>query len=153
MFARLIFAAVNFAARNGLSESRDKSNSTTKELARTTGIRGETFAYWYLRRQGYTLVARNYTVPGIKGEIDLIGYDGRALAFVEVKTRSTAHAQSTRRRSERRQTSQPRPHGPPVSSLPPDRFRQLPLRRAGHRIPRREKASRPPAQIRVRHGR
>jgi putative endonuclease len=91
MFARLIFAAVNFAARNGLTESRLASNSTTKERARTTGIRGETFAYWYLRRHGYTLVARNYTVPGIKGEIDLIGYDGRALAFVEV----SAQAQTT----------------------------------------------------------
>jgi hypothetical protein len=44
MFARLIFAAVNFAARNGLSESRHESNATTKELARATGIRGETFA-------------------------------------------------------------------------------------------------------------
>jgi putative endonuclease len=95
MLARLIFAAVNFAARNGLSESHHESNSTTKEQACTTGVREETFAYWYLRRQGYTLVARNYTVPGIKGEIDLIGYDGRALAFVEVKTRSTAQAQST----------------------------------------------------------
>ena len=95
MFARLIFAAVNFAARNGLSESRREATSTTKELARATGIRGETFAYWYLRRHGYTLVARNYTVPGIKGEIDLIGYDGRALVFVEVKTRSSAHAQFT----------------------------------------------------------
>ena len=95
MFARLIFAAVNFAARNGLNESRRESSSTTKEIARATGIRGETFAYWYLRRHGYTLVARNYTVPGIKGEIDLIGYDGRALAFVEVKTRSSTHAQST----------------------------------------------------------
>jgi putative endonuclease len=95
MFARLIFAAVSFAARNGLSESRHESASTAKELARTIGIRGETFAYWYLRRHGYTLVARNYTVPGIKGEIDLIGYDGRALAFVEVKTRSSTHAQST----------------------------------------------------------
>ena len=94
MFARLIFAAVNFAARNGLSESRHESSSTAKERARATGIRGETFAYWYLR-QGYTLVARNYTVPGIKGEIDLIGYDGRALAFVEVKTRSSSQAQFT----------------------------------------------------------
>lgn len=82
MFVRLIFAAVNFAARNGLAES----TSTGKELARRTGIKGETFAYWYLRRHGYTLVARNFTVPGIKGEIDLIGYDGHALAFVEVKT-------------------------------------------------------------------
>jgi putative endonuclease len=97
MFARLIFAAVNFAARKGLAESRHESTSTTKELARRTGIKGETFAYWYLRRQGYTLVARNFTVPGIKGEIDLIGHDGRALAFVEVKTRSaqSAGAKST----------------------------------------------------------
>jgi putative endonuclease len=95
MFARLIFAAVNFAARNGLAESSTESSSA-KAKARTTGVRGETFAYWYLRRHGYTLVARNYTVPGIKGEIDLIGYDGRALAFVEVKTRSSsASAQST----------------------------------------------------------
>ena len=41
------------------------------------------------------LVARNYTVPGMKGEIDMVGYDGRVLAFVEVKTRSATHAQST----------------------------------------------------------
>jgi putative endonuclease len=97
MFAHLIFAAVSFAARKGLVESSSESPSA-KTKARTTGIRGETFAYWYLRRQGYTLVARNYTVPGIKGEIDLIGYDGRALAFVEVKTRSaslSASAHST----------------------------------------------------------
>jgi putative endonuclease len=95
MFARLIFAVVNFAARNGLTEASASSIQTAKTRARATGIRGETFAYWYLRRHGYTLVARNYTVPGIKGEIDLIGYDGRALAFVEVKTRSTALQRST----------------------------------------------------------
>jgi hypothetical protein len=120
MFARLIFAAVNFAARNGLNESRHESNSTTKELARATGIRGETFAYWYLRRHGYTLVARNYTVPGIKGEIDLIGYDGRALAFVEVKNSLVStSAIHSRRCRQRRQATQPRPHGPPISSLAP----------------------------------
>jgi putative endonuclease len=97
MFARLIFAAVSFAARNGLaSASPQLASSSKKENARRTGIRGETFAYWYLRRHGYTLVARNYTVPGIKGEIDIIGYDHNVLAFVEVKTRSAApHAQTT----------------------------------------------------------
>ncbi len=55
---------------------------------RRTGIRGETYAYWYLRRHGYVFVARNYMPRGVKGEIDLIGYDGETLAFVEVRTRT-----------------------------------------------------------------
>jgi putative endonuclease len=89
MVARLIFAIVNFAARKGLSESNDANSRgiTRKQQARRTGIRGETYAYWYLRRHGYTMVARNYISTGMKGEIDLIGYDGMVLAFVEVKTR------------------------------------------------------------------
>jgi len=33
-------------------------------------------------------VARNYTPRGIKGEIDLVGNDGKTLAFVEVRTRT-----------------------------------------------------------------
>jgi len=86
LFARVIFGLVNWAARNGLSEEAVTKQS--KQRARQTGVRGETFAYWYLRRHGYVLVARNFTVPGIKGEIDLVGYDGPVLAFVEVKTRS-----------------------------------------------------------------
>lgn len=90
MFARLVFALVNFAARKGLAESEAGSSaeSSSKQRARRTGLRGETYAYWYLRRHGYVLVARNYTLPSIKGEIDMIGYDGPVLAFVEVKTRS-----------------------------------------------------------------
>ena len=60
----------------------------TQAIARRTGIRGETFAYWYLRRHGYIIIARNFTVPGMKGEIDLVGYDGAVLAFIEVKTRT-----------------------------------------------------------------
>src|SRR5262249_18087855 len=46
-----------------------------------------TYAYWYLRSHGYTVVARNFRSPSVKGEIDLVGYDGKVLAFVEVKTR------------------------------------------------------------------
>lgn len=57
-------------------------------VRRATGVRGETFAYWYLRRHGYTIIARNFKSPGVKGEIDLIGYDRGVLAFVEVKTRA-----------------------------------------------------------------
>lgn len=51
-------------------------------------MRGETYAYWFLRRHGYVFVAKNYTPRGIKGELDLIGYDGKTLAFVEVRTRT-----------------------------------------------------------------
>lgn len=89
MIARLMFALVNFTARKGLSESSEANSgeNTRKQEARRTGIRGETYAYWYLRRQGYTMVARNYVSTGMKGEIDLIGYDRAVLAFVEVKTR------------------------------------------------------------------
>jgi putative endonuclease len=95
MIARLMFAIVDFAARKGLAET-DQTESA-KEHARRTGIRGETYAYWYLRRHGYVLVARNYRSPGLKGEIDMVGYDGKVLAFVEVKTRSaTAQEDSSK---------------------------------------------------------
>jgi putative endonuclease len=90
MFAHIIFAMVDFAARKGLAVepgADGSSKASVKLQARRTGVRGETYAYWYLRRHGYTLVARNYTLPGMKGELDIVGYDGRVLAFVEVKTR------------------------------------------------------------------
>jgi putative endonuclease len=54
-----------------------------------TGASGEEQAYFFLRRQGYVMVARNHRSPRRKSEIDLIGYDGDTLCFIEVKTRST----------------------------------------------------------------
>ncbi len=57
-----------------------------------TGARGETLAYWYLRQAGYTIVARNRRARSGAGEIDLIGWDGPVLSFVEVKTRTTEAA-------------------------------------------------------------
>jgi putative endonuclease len=89
IFSRVMFLLVNWAARRGLAAELPSSGLAAKQQAMQKGIRGETYAYWYLRRHGYVFVARNYTVPGLKGEIDLIGYDGPVLAFVEVKTRST----------------------------------------------------------------
>jgi putative endonuclease len=54
-----------------------------------TGRRGEEAAYFYLRRLGYVMVARNFRSPRCRGEIDLIGWDDDVLCFVEVKTRTT----------------------------------------------------------------
>ena len=147
MFARLVFAAVQFRARHGLAElppspppthavpstprmpdaaatpsparlgspnskfdpdaegeslplfpavpaltpqPSPESALEKKQRARRTGVRGETYAYWFLRAQGYVMVARNFVTPGLKGEIDIVGYDGPTLAFVEVKTRSAS---------------------------------------------------------------
>jgi len=47
-----------------------------------TGRRGEEEAYFYLRRHGYVMVARNYRSPRSRSELDLVG-------FIEVKTRTT----------------------------------------------------------------
>ena len=54
-----------------------------------TGRRGEEAAYFYLRQLGYIMVARNYRSPRRRGEIDLIGWEGDVLCFIEVKTRTT----------------------------------------------------------------
>jgi hypothetical protein len=45
-----MFAIVDFAARKGLADSSAKNS--LKQQARQTGVRGETYAYWYLRRHG-----------------------------------------------------------------------------------------------------
>jgi putative endonuclease len=96
IFSSLMFQAVRWASRKGLREeekfpgdARPPESRTAKKLeARSTGVRGETYAYWYLRRNGYVFVAKNYTPHGMKGELDLVGYDGETLAFVEVRTRT-----------------------------------------------------------------
>jgi putative endonuclease len=88
LFSRAIFQLVHWAARKGLRDDHDNSPENRKHAAR----RGETYAYWYLRRHGYIFVARNYTPRGIKGELDPVGYDGETLAFVEVRTRTLREA-------------------------------------------------------------
>jgi putative endonuclease len=73
-----------------------------------TGRKGEDVAYYFLRRHGYTIIARNWRTKGRKGEIDLIGWDGTTLCFIEVKTRTT--------------------HGVVPAELAVDRAKQLELR-------------------------
>lgn len=54
-----------------------------------TGLRGEDAAYFHLRRLGYVIVARRWRSPKLRGDIDLIGWDGDTLCFIEVKTRGS----------------------------------------------------------------
>jgi putative endonuclease len=57
-----------------------------------TGERGEREALFHLRKMGYIVVARRWKSVKLWGDIDLIGWDGEWLCFVEVKTRSVRDA-------------------------------------------------------------
>jgi putative endonuclease len=51
------------------------------------GRRGEDIAHRFLRRAGIVVVDRNYRRASGAGEVDLIGWDGDVLVFIEVKSR------------------------------------------------------------------
>lgn len=55
-----------------------------------TGIEGEEAACSYLRRKGYIVVGRRWSGGNLRGDLDLIAWQGSLLCIVEVKTR-TAH--------------------------------------------------------------
>ena len=59
-----------------------------------TGTHGEEDAFFYLRKLGYVMVARNFRSPRCRGEIDLIGWDADVLCFIEVKTRTSRDVKS-----------------------------------------------------------
>jgi len=100
IFSRLIFTVVRWSARRGLRDAAEPAPQRQnqelqqdekfqrKEKARRRGLLGETYGYWYLRRQGYVFIAKNYMPQGAKGELDLVGYDGETIAFVEIRTRT-----------------------------------------------------------------
>jgi putative endonuclease len=58
-----------------------------KSSGKSIGRQGESIAADFLEAKGYTILARNWRSP--YGEIDLIASQDNAVAFVEVKTRTT----------------------------------------------------------------
>jgi putative endonuclease len=54
------------------------------------GAEGEELAARHLRRRGFEIVDRNYRTRW--GELDIVAFDGRVLAFCEVKTRRAGGA-------------------------------------------------------------
>ena len=66
---------------------RRRARVSTAEQAR--GRRGEDLAHRFLRRQGLTIVARNYRPRSGNGELDIVAWERETLVFVEVKARSS----------------------------------------------------------------
>ena len=54
-----------------------------------TGERGEDHAFFHLRSLGYTIVARRWVSAPVRGDLDLVAWDGDTLVIFEVKTRTT----------------------------------------------------------------
>jgi putative endonuclease len=69
-----------------LAARRARGSGTAAHLL--IGERGEREALFHLRKLGYTVVARRWKSAKLWGDIDLIGWDGEWLCFIEVKTRS-----------------------------------------------------------------
>jgi putative endonuclease len=64
-----------------------RSTPRPEGLPGSPGARAEALAADFLRRQGLTIVGRNFRTRF--GEIDLIARDGPTLVFVEVRLRSS----------------------------------------------------------------
>src|SRR3989442_955794 len=69
--------------------ARDRGRKRFWPADHASGRRAEDLAHRFLQQRGMIIVARNYRPPSGAGEIDLIGWDGDRLAFVEVKSRAS----------------------------------------------------------------
>ena len=76
---------------------RHRLRARTWRAAAALGRRGEDIAHRYLQRRGLRVVERNWMRGGVKGEVDLVAWDGERLVLVEVKARSTSEYGSPER--------------------------------------------------------
>ena len=82
--ARFTQSALRLLDRLATNDTKDGTPAHLR-----IGHRGEEDGYFFLRRRGYVMIARNYRNARHHGEVDLIGWDKNVLCFVEVKTRTT----------------------------------------------------------------
>jgi putative endonuclease len=127
------------AGLNRVARRRGRAENLPAHLM--TGIDGEDAAFFYLRRKGYTVVARRWSAGNLPGDVDLIAWLGPMLCFVEVKTRTArdaspaeiavdSHKRTTLRRLARQYVRQL-----PQETAPPARFDVLSV----YLVPGREK--------------
>jgi putative endonuclease len=74
---------------------RGRRRRWPRDLA--TGRRAEDLAHRFLQKRGMLIVARNYKPPFGGADLDLVGWEGGRLAFVEVKSRSSRDTEPPQR--------------------------------------------------------
>ena len=84
---RVNLLAGTVAWLDGVSVWQGRAAAQAEHLA--TGERGEEAAFFYLRRKGFTVVARRWNDGPLPGDLDLIAWQGDVLCFIEVKTRTS----------------------------------------------------------------
>ena len=70
-----------------VADRRGRRSSSPAHLE--LGRRGEEAAFFYLRRRGYTVVARDWRSAKVRGDLDLVAWENKTLCFIEVKTRTS----------------------------------------------------------------
>jgi putative endonuclease len=84
---RSYLALRRLADRRAAARARRVGESPKPEHL-LTGERGEDLAFFHLRSLGYTIVARRWVSARVKGDLDLVGWDGDTLVVFEVKART-----------------------------------------------------------------
>src|ERR1700679_738703 len=79
LLEKCVYASDYLAARLG------RGRAAHLELGR----RGEEAAFFYLRRRGYTVVARDWRSAKARGDLDVVAWENNSLCFIEVKTRTS----------------------------------------------------------------
>lgn len=74
------------AALDWFAGRRGRKSSLSPHLQ--TGERGEEAAFFYLRRNGITVVAQRWNDGPLPGDLDLVAWQDDVLCFIEVKTRT-----------------------------------------------------------------
>jgi putative endonuclease len=105
VFSNLGLSAIErgVAGLDWLAARRGRQSLLPKHLQ--TGERGEEAAFFFLRRNGFTVVARRWNDGPLAGDLDLIAWQRDVLCFLEVKTRTSnemATASSAVDRNKRR---------------------------------------------------
>lgn len=85
---RALFLSLRSLADRRLAVRAHRASRNPKPAHLLTGERGEDLAFFHLRSLGYTVVARRWVSARVRGDLDLVAWDGDTLVIVEVKTRT-----------------------------------------------------------------